>query len=224
METGYGVPVPPVERREALHYMGWHGAALDDMLLRQMDEAESELIRVARARVITRKLGYDSAWNLLEFTAYMPGGNDIRRMLGDCHGVILMAATLGEGPDRLIRRRMIAGSGGGLVMDAVASAMIEAVCNETERKLSEQAAMDCLYLTDRFSPGYGDMPLTDGRSICEVLETGKRIGLSVSGSGIMLPQKSVTAIIGISRSVQPHRPNACAVCQSRATCVLAERR
>ena len=224
LETGYTVPVPRVERREALHFMGWHGSALDEMLIRQMDEAEAELSHAVKPRVIIRKFGYDAGMNRLEGTAYMPGGKDIRRLLEECCSVVLIAATLGDAPDRLVRRKMLTDGGAGFVMDAVASAMIETVCNEEERKLSRQASREGLFLTDRFSPGYGDMPLADGRIVCEVLDTGKRIGLTVSGSGIMLPQKSVTALIGISRKAQNHRPNACAVCQSRDTCALAERR
>ncbi len=57
-----------------------------------------------------------------------------------------------------------------------------------------------LYLTDRFSPGYGDMPLAQSGQICEVLNTGRSIGLTVSQSGILMPRKSVTAVLGISRT------------------------
>lgn len=39
-----------------------------------------------------------------------------------------------------------------------------------EETLREKLAAQALYLTDRFSPGYGDMPLAQSGQICEVLE------------------------------------------------------
>ena len=79
-----------------------------------------------------------------------------------------------------------------------------------------------LYLTDRFSPGYGDMPLAQTREICAVLQTEKSIGLSVSQSGIMIPRKSVTAILGISSIPQKRRPSQCALCSMNRTCAMRE--
>ena len=67
------------------------------------------------------------------------------------------------------------------------------------------------------------MPLSDGRALCQLLETEKRIGLTVTASGIMLPQKSVTAVIGISPLKQEHRSSACESCAMRNECQMAER-
>ncbi|MBQ8092296.1 MAG: hypothetical protein IJ242_01795 [Clostridia bacterium] len=222
LETGYVVPVPRIERREALHYMGWHGAALDDALLGQMDRAEQQLTENVRPHLIARRFSLRNGCP--DGTEYVPGGSDICELLAECHSVILMAATLGEAADRLIRRSMLQGGSQGFILDAAASAMIEAVCNAWENGLRKHVREENGYLTDRFSPGYGDMPLEDGRKICNILETGKKIGLTVSASNIMLPQKSVTALIGISDKIQKHRPAPCEVCSARGTCALAEGR
>lgn len=60
-----------------------------------------------------------------------------------------------------------------MILDAVLSAAVEAVCDEQEERLRGEFAERSLFLTDRFSPGYGDMPIAQSREICEVLNTGR---------------------------------------------------
>ena len=57
---------------------------------------------------------------------------------------------------------------------------------------------DVDYLRPRFSPGYGDLPLALQADVFWALDCTSKIGVSLSESLIMSPQKSVTAIIGIS--------------------------
>ena len=100
------------------------------------------------------------------------------------------------------------------------SAAIESVCDDAENQLRREAEASGKYLTDRFSPGYGDMPLEQSKGICRVLSADKNIGLTVSQSGIMIPRKSVTAVMGISQTPVPRRPSGCEGCSARATCPL----
>ena len=97
------------------------------------------------------------------------------------------------------------------------------ICDQMEETLREKLAAQALYLTDRFSPGYGDMPLAQSGQICEVLNAGRSIGLTVSQSGILMPRKSVTAVLGISRTQVLRRPKGCEGCSARQTCAFARR-
>ena len=74
------------------------------------------------------------------------------------------------------------------------------------------------FLTDRFSPGYGDMPLDDQHALFRILNVSRRIGISLSESGLMIPQKSVTALIGVADRPQPKRSRGCASCGMRENC------
>ncbi len=50
----------------------------------------------------------------------------------------------------------------------------------------------------RFSPGYGDCPLSAQRSIVNsVLNATRLIGLTVTPTSLLIPTKSVTAVIGL---------------------------
>ena len=51
--------------------------------------------------------------------------------------------------------------------------------------------------TWRFSPGYGDRPLSMQDDLLAAVEAGKRIGLATTQGHMLTPMKSVTAIIGL---------------------------
>ena len=52
-------------------------------------------------------------------------------------------------------------------------------------------------LTHRFSPGYGDLNMNVTNDILSVLKATERLGVSMTQSQMMVPMKSVTAIIGV---------------------------
>lgn len=54
------------------------------------------------------------------------------------------------------------------------------------------------YLTGRYSPGYGDWPITVQPLVAAALDTARRAGLCVTDSNLMTPRKSVTALLGVS--------------------------
>ena len=149
-------------------------------------------------------------------TGFTPAGEDIRAFLKDCDQVILMAATLGMEAETLLRRTQAKDMAQALILDAAASAAVENVCDNLCADL--EAAFAPRYLTDRFSPGYGDLPISQQRELFRLLDISRRIGISLSESGLMVPQKSVTALIGVSDRPQSRRSRGCAVCTMFADC------
>lgn len=213
------VKMPSIPMREALHYMGWRGTPLEPQLLEQiqalMDQVQSEIQpRAALQRFKIEENGR------LEGTLLIPQGDDVQRMLSGCHEAVLLAATLGAGSERMLLKAQARSSVQAVLLDAVLSAAIEAVCDAQEAALRRELAAQGLYLTDRFSPGYGDMPVAQTKDICAVLAAEKSIGLTVSQSGIMIPRKSVTAVMGVSCHPISRRPSGCAVCSMREQCAL----
>ena len=74
------------------------------------------------------------------------------------------------------------------------------------------------YLTDRFSPGYGDFPFAQQPELCRVLDLPRRIGVTLSPGGLMIPQKSVTALVGVADRPQTKRFRGCAYCSQFKNC------
>jgi hypothetical protein len=84
------------------------------------------------------------------------------------------------------------------MLQAAAAALIEEVCDELNEQLRLDAAREGKSLRPRFSPGYGDFRLEHQPELFRILEIQKRIGVTLTGHLLMMPSKSVTAVIGIS--------------------------
>ena len=149
-------------------------------------------------------------------TGFTPAGEDIKDFLKDCDQVILMAATLGMEAETLLRRTQAKDMAMALILDAAAGAAVENVCDNLCADLA--AAFAPRFLTDRFSPGYGDLPLGQQEDLFRLLDISRRIGVSLTESGLMLPQKSVTALIGVSDRPQSRRGRGCDGCALSADC------
>jgi cobalamin-dependent methionine synthase I len=115
-------------------------------------------------------------------------------------------------------RREVTDMADAVIMDACASVAVENVCDHFEFDLRRQLEGEGQYLTDRYSPGYGDLPLNCQSRLCDALDAQRRIGLTVTASSIMVPRKSVTAILGISDRPQTLRKRGCEVCSLFLTC------
>ena len=204
-----------LERNQVLHYLGYPGGGLSEELSADLVRCERTLLETARPRALWRLFPLLPDGRLAG-TDYAPAGSSVRELLRDCDAVILMAATLGSEVERLIRRAQLGRMGDAVILDACGSAAIENVCDNLCADLADEFRPRCL--TDRFSPGYGDMPLSEQAELFRVLDVTRRIGVSLSESGLMLPQKSVTALIGVSDRPQPKRHRGCPSCSMFETC------
>lgn len=204
--------------QEVLLYLGWRGGKPEETLMDSVRQAADTIQKAARPLVIWRRFPVEG--NQIPGTSLTLEGQDILRHLEGCKEAILMAATLGPQVENVLMRSGVLDMSQALMMDSCASTAIENVCDNLEAELRASIEKEGFYLTDRFSPGYGDLPLAHQRMLCEVLDTQRRIGLAVSASGIMIPRKSVTAIMGISPVPRKRRSSGCANCNMFYTCQI----
>ncbi len=113
-------------------------------------------------------------------------------LLRDCDRAILMAATLGAGVDRLLMQTAVRSPADQFVADAVASALVEALCDRVEEDLCGLRPH-----THRFSPGYVILPLEIQPEFLKLLDAHRQIGIALTDRLLMTPTKSVTAILGL---------------------------
>ncbi len=85
---------------------------------------------------------------------------NLARNLRDCQSILVFAATLGTGADHLIQKYNRLQMSKAVVMQAAATAIIEEYCDEVCRELRQKFEGEGRYLRPRFSPGYGDFPLS----------------------------------------------------------------
>ena len=81
--------------------------------------------------------------------------------------------------------------------DALASVLLEQVCDALESELRAAVQAQGVFMTGRYAPGYGDCPLSAQRSIVNALNATRLIGLTVTPTSLLMPTKSVTAVIGL---------------------------
>ncbi|GHV38581.1 hypothetical protein FACS189490_00730 [Clostridia bacterium] len=123
-------------------------------------------------------------------------GNDIIKHVEGCSQIVLLCATLGERLDRAIRAAQISDMAGAVILDSLASDYIEQVLDTCEDEI--RAKFPNKTLTWRYSPGYGDFPISVQPEFLSALDAGRKIGLYCGESLLLTPQKSVTAVIGLS--------------------------
>ena len=114
----------------------------------------------------------------------------LARVLSGCSYACLLVVTLGFGVDRI---NMSRGSAyGEFLTDALSDCLIEAAADEACLRLGCKER-----LTNRFSPGYSDLDLEVGKVIVAMTGADKLLGVRFTESGLMIPKKTVSAVIGI---------------------------
>ena len=114
---------------------------------------------------------------------------------------------------------------GGLaaVVDAMASAVMEELCNALEAEIRTSVQAQGHYLTGRFSPGYGDCPLTLQQPFAIALDTVRGLGMAVTPENLLTPRKSVTAILGVADHPVTGARAGCGHCLLREKCEYRKR-
>jgi cobalamin-dependent methionine synthase I len=109
--------------------------------------------------------------------------------MGTTAGSAVMAAIAEDtGGNRLTR---------GVVFDATASEMVDASMDWIISYFARELRRENKALTEnRFSAGYGDFLLENQQTIFRLLEL-ERIGVQITASFVLIPEKSVTAIAGV---------------------------
>lgn len=185
----------PIVRAEVLRYAG--ARAEDEILKAHLDACIKET-----EGVFTYRVSYGAfPLSVLNDTVRL-GSAEVRssllaKNLSGCEGALVFAATVGIGLDRLIARAAVSPIRA-LLFDAVGSERIEALCDAFCAEQAARYAKEGRTLRQRFSPGYGDLPLDFQRAVFSLLDPAKHIGLTLNESLLMSPSKSVTAIVGIT--------------------------
>ena len=118
--------------------------------------------------------------------------------LKGCKEVLFIGSTAGGAVMDAIRGDTEGGDmTRGVVIDAVASEMTDAALDWIEGFFNRLLTRENARLTrGRFSAGYGDFLLENQKMMYDMLELG-RIGVTINENFILIPEKSVTAVVGI---------------------------
>ena len=189
MSTVLEFAPPAIRRGEILRYAGVREetpeiAALLDACLAEVGDAIRCKVAFTEVYPIFEEWAMDIGFARVESL-------DLMRSLAGADGVLVFCATVGIGIDRLIARYARIFPAKALLLEAIGNERVESLCD------AFCAAQNAC--TRRFSPGYGDLPLSLQRELLQALDCPRQIGVHLGESLLMTPQKSVTAFVGIKK-------------------------
>lgn len=210
-----------IEKKEVLRYLGFGNHDANKEIENQIEECINEIQDIAAEKLVFKTFGLEISDESIKLknASLELSGKDIARHMAGASECILLAATLGNNVDKKIRYYEKIDVTKALVFDACATACIEAVCDEFCGRVKKKYQEKGLSLTSRFSPGYGDLPLNIQKKFLGVLNAEKMIGLTASSANILIPGKSVTAIVGIADNCEATNKNkGCKACGQNLKC------
>ena len=185
---------PAFNRKEALRYAGVKESSP------QMEALLDECITLAEGcwqyRVCWEEYPVIQTGNELDLGFAKITSDALMVNLRDCDRIVLFAATVGFGIDRLISRYRTVSPSRAHMLQALGAERVESLCDAFEAEIHRTLGST----RPRFSPGFGDVPLTLQKDVFRALHCTKHIGITLGESLLMAPSKSVTAIIGIRRN------------------------
>jgi len=213
-----------VNEKEVLRYLGYRGADAGERIYSLI----TEMIELFSTNIIPKSVY--AIWDCqIDSSTAAFGGMTVKSQslachLAKCRRVVLLAATLGTQADALIRTLSIQNMEKAVIAQALCAAMIEAYCDSITDEIAYHHLRACAplrepllreieYPTTRFSPGYGDFDIAHQKDILKILNC-SCIGLTLTDGYMLIPSKSVTAVIGFSKERKQVLPK-CEYCADK---------
>ena len=148
-----------------------------------------ESLAAVRAARTWRRMAIPHKW--------LDGSKALSIRLAGCSEAYLACGTLGASFDAYHRRVSVSSGADALIVQAIGAAAIEKVMDSIEDDIRTELAEDERLVT-RYSPGYADFPLAEQRTLLGLLDAPRVVGVSLTDSLLMVPSKSVSAVIGVA--------------------------
>ncbi len=112
--------------------------------------------------------------------------------------VVVYVVTIGAGIDDKVKDMMARGEMfDAYLLNGIGAGAAEMAANDLNRYMNDSNA-DQRFEYKRLSPGYGDWNVSDQAKIFKLLDPEKHIGVKLTDSHIMLPEKSTSGIMGLT--------------------------
>lgn len=213
-----------IDENEVLRYLGYGGEKADITTDITIKECVDEIYKKIKTNYVYNiyKIKKENDNIFIKDVNIKLEGNDIYNHLKNSEKCVVMAATLGIEIDKLIKYYSKIDLTKSVIFDACASVAIEELCDLVGKEIKEIKSNKDYFITSRYSPGYGDLSIEMQPVILKLLDSARTIGLTVTDSCILIPRKSVTAIIGIGESPAGESID-CNSCKLYNDCIYAKK-
>lgn len=205
-----------LDLEEVKRYLKYDNSRLDTVTKDNIDKAikivkdvsyPKYLVKKYPITIIDKKVIVDSS--PVNFSS-----DDLVQHLENCDSILVVVATLGLELDYQIKKLEIMDLGLAYAVNAVAVEYLEKYLDYIQlNEINTDKNM-----TSRFSIGYGDLELENQSKLIKLVDASKSIGVNVLESHLMVPSKSVSAIIGLSDLDVNSSLKKCDNCTSNGKC------
>ena len=185
--------------KETYRYLGYRGKSPDEETAHMIGECLDQVLKAAVFACASKRVeaAFDGPETVVLGHIRVQSRTFARHMRG-CHHAVIFAATIGIGVDRLIKRAQLSGMARAAMLQAAGAAVVESCCDEIETRVSNEEQDKGYTTRTRYSPGYGDFELKHQQEILSLLNASKEAGITLTDGYLMIPSKSVTAVIGVA--------------------------
>jgi hypothetical protein len=216
--TSNGIDIE-IDRKRVCHYLGYGADCTPPARILSLIDEHAEhahhLIEPSYSYVIRDIEWVQGSITFVEDSIIFKS-QVIARLLEQCYKVAVFLVTIGkhleETASRLTKDGLILQAS---VLDAIGSDAAERAADFVQGRIGEMASAHGLHISQRFSPGYCDWNIGQQRMLFWAMN-GDTVGIRLTGESLMIPQKSISGIIGIGLSnsnVEHYNP--CKTCNKR---------
>jgi hypothetical protein len=207
-----------IDTEQVLHHIGYDSdgepSARIESLVKEYADNVCHLIEPSYSYVIRDIKAVRGARVFIEGSVTFRS-NVIARLLKQCQKVAVFVVTIGSRFGDVVRQL----SEDGLmvqatVLDVIGSDAAETLANVVQDIIGKQAAAEGLGISQRFSPGYCDWRVSQQKMVFRAMN-GDTAGVRLTDGCLMVPQKSISGIIGIGPRNEVESYNPCKTCKKR---------
>ncbi|MEG6584428.1 methionine synthase [Dendrosporobacter sp. 1207_IL3150] len=184
-----------IDINETRRYAGLSKAK--DFSLKLLEDACLEAQLLGQAKGTWQLYDYDNiTGTVLSDKPLALNGEKIKAYLKEASKLAVLAVTIGEELEKAITEHFSKGNYSyALLLDAAGTTAVEMAADQISKAIGQQANSIGYTTLTRFSPGYGDWDITAQPDVL-ALAKGIEAGINVTTSCMLIPRKSVTAVIG----------------------------
>lgn len=189
-----------------LKSLGMKHSNADDYLLELIDKLSIKCIKLAKPRA-GFSLFSNPEFDKINYNLSIKGnhfklGKIVTSMLKKSEAVIFFAVTVGHNLEAFSNQQMKDGNAlEGLIIDLVGSELAESATDFLYDSLQKQITKKGYSLSNRYSPGYCNWPVSDQHKLFELLSD-VNCGIKLNSAALMTPIKSVSGIIGVGKELK----------------------
>lgn len=189
-----------INNKEIFRYAGFKGNEPSSEIIAVAENIKQEVISSVSPKHIVKEVCFTrTADGIMVDDTINFISKKLLSHLKSSERLLLFAATLGVEGDRITKKYSSQSSVKAVLAQATLAAAIESYCDTVCEDIALKEKTNGFYLRPRFSPGYADMALSQQKEFFKSLEITKRIGVTLNDEYMMIPTKSVTAFIGITK-------------------------